>query len=134
MQRYEYSNPLRSNYTPEVLFCGGSKINDELPASSMSSQTPASNQCSRMVLDAAGIAAGWKVETMPGKRLMADGIVMPDGNVLFINGASTGVSIFSSSPGFLFSNAIRWLAMAMFPIRSVNRMVTTQVQFVYSSP
>jgi len=46
-----------------------------------------------MVLNTAGIAAGWQVETMPGTRLMTDAIVMPDGNILFINGAATGVSI-----------------------------------------
>jgi len=45
-----------------------------------------------MVLNAAGIAAGWQVETAPGDRLMNDAIVMPDGNVLFINGVRTGVS------------------------------------------
>ena len=45
-----------------------------------------------MVLNAAGIAAGWQVEPMPGNRLMNDAILMPDGNVLFINGAATGVS------------------------------------------
>jgi hypothetical protein len=45
-----------------------------------------------MVLDTAGIAAGWQVETMPGTRLMNDAIVMPDGNILFINGVATGVS------------------------------------------
>jgi hypothetical protein len=48
-----------------------------------------------MVLNAAGIAAGWEVETMPGNRLMTDAIVMPDGNILFINGVATGVSAFS---------------------------------------
>ena len=48
-----------------------------------------------MVLTPAGIAAGWKVENMPGNRLMVDAIVMPDGNVLLINGAATGVSLFS---------------------------------------
>ena len=87
-----------------------------------------------MVLDDAGIAAGWEVETMPGNRLMTDGIVMPDGNVLFINGASTGVSIFSSFSRFLLTNTIRWLAMAMFPIRSANRMATIQVKSIYSLP
>jgi len=48
-----------------------------------------------MVLDAAGIAAGWQVETMPDVRMMVDTIIMPDGNVLLINGAKTGVSLFS---------------------------------------
>lgn len=65
----------------------------------MSSQTPASDQCARMVLDDDGIAAGWQVESMPGGRLMTDGIIMPDGNVIFINGASTGVSRLSELVG-----------------------------------
>jgi hypothetical protein len=47
-----------------------------------------------MVLTTAGIGAGWQVETMPGNRLMNDAIIMPDGNILFINGAATGVSVF----------------------------------------
>ena len=47
-----------------------------------------------MVLNTAGIAAGWQVETMPGTRLLIDAIVMPDGNVLLMNGAATGVSPF----------------------------------------
>lgn len=33
---------------------------------------------------------------MPGPRLLIDSILMPDGNVLFINGAATGVGAFSS--------------------------------------
>jgi hypothetical protein len=87
-----------------------------------------------MVLNTAGIAAGWQVETMPGNRLMTDAIVMPDGNILFINGAATGVSalpIFDVA-NFIFSYAlyIRWLAMAMYLIRSANRMLTTQVTSV----
>ncbi|KIM76040.1 glyoxal oxidase [Piloderma croceum F 1598] len=86
--------PLTSenNYTPEVLFCGGSTVDDSLSPSDISSQTPASNQCARMVLDTVGISAGWQVETMPGTRLMNDAIVMPDGNILFINGVATGVA------------------------------------------
>lgn len=46
-----------------------------------------------MVLNTAGIAAGWQLESMPGGRLMTDGIMMPDGNVLFINGVASGVSV-----------------------------------------
>lgn len=81
-----------NNYTPEVLFCGGSTIDDKLPSNRMSSQTPASKQCARMVLTKDGIAKGWQTENMPGGRLMIDAVLMPDGNVLLINGAKTGVS------------------------------------------
>jgi len=38
------------------------------------------------------------VETMPGNRLMVDAIVMPDGNILLINGAATGMAGYSNVP------------------------------------
>jgi hypothetical protein len=86
-----------------------------------------------MVLTPEGIAAGWQVESMPGNRMMIDAIVMPDGNVLLINGASTGVSVFS-----IFHIQIscldmsRWLVTAMFLIKSANRMLTTLVTLHFS--
>lgn len=87
-----------NHYKPEVLLCGGSTIDDTLPPSELSSQTPASNQCARMKLTPEGIAAGWEVESMPGNRLMIDAIVMPDGNVLLINGAATGMAGYANVP------------------------------------
>ena len=134
----KFANTSHSNYTPEVLFCGGSTIDDSLPPEDLSSQTPASNQCARMVLNADGISAGWQVETMPGNRLMTDAIIMPDGNVLFINGVATGVSAFSTSISlvpFYLNHVVanyRWLVIRMFPTRSVNRMRTTQAGAVFS--
>ncbi|KAK7062811.1 hypothetical protein VNI00_000304 [Paramarasmius palmivorus] len=81
-----------NNYTPEVMICGGSTVSDRVSASSLSSQTPASAQCSRMVLNSAGIAAGWKVETMPVPRIMPELILLPDQRVLIVNGAQSGVA------------------------------------------
>jgi len=81
-----------NNYTPEVMICGGSTVSDTVNPASLSSQTPASAQCSRMVLTDAGIAAGWKVETMPQARVMPELILLPDGRILIINGAQTGVA------------------------------------------
>ncbi|THU77179.1 hypothetical protein K435DRAFT_702963 [Dendrothele bispora CBS 962.96] len=81
-----------NNYTPEVMICGGSTVSDTANPSSLSSQTPASAQCSRMVLTQAGIAAGWSVETMPQARVMPELILLPDGRILIINGAQTGVA------------------------------------------
>ncbi|GJJ12922.1 hypothetical protein Clacol_007169 [Clathrus columnatus] len=81
-----------NDYTPEVLICGGSTLNDTAPPASFSSQSPVSDQCIRMVLNSAGIGAGWAVETMPQPRIMADGILLPDGRVLIVGGAQTGVA------------------------------------------
>ncbi len=86
--------PLSSenNYTPEILICGGSTLDDRTPGYELSSQNPASSQCSRMVLDDAGIAAGWLVEYMPQARVMPDAVLLPTGQVLIVNGGATGIS------------------------------------------
>lgn len=81
-----------NNYTPEVMICGGSTVSDSVSPSSISSQTPASAQCSRLVLSEAGIAAGWQVESMPQARVMPELVLLPDGRVVIVNGAQTGVA------------------------------------------
>ena len=45
-----------------------------------------------MVLNTAGIAEGWQVESMPQSRVMPDTILLPDGRVLIVNGAQTGIA------------------------------------------
>ncbi|KAF5330658.1 hypothetical protein D9619_005368 [Psilocybe cf. subviscida] len=81
-----------TNYTPEILICGGSTIDDSKPGYQISSQDPASAQCSRMVLDDAGISAGWQVESMPDPRVMPDAVLLPTGQVLIVNGGASGIA------------------------------------------
>ncbi|QRV89331.1 glyoxal oxidase [Ceratobasidium sp. AG-Ba] len=81
-----------NNYTPEVLLCGGSQVSDTVQSNQISSQTPASSQCSRMKLTSAGVAAGWATESMPQARVMPDATLLPDGTVLIVNGAQTGTA------------------------------------------
>nr|ATV82122.1 copper radical oxidase [Strobilurus tenacellus] len=81
-----------NNFTPEVMICGGSTVSDSVNPTTLSSQTPTSAQCSRLVLNTAGIAAGWKVESMPQARVMPELVLLPDGRVLIVNGAGTGVA------------------------------------------
>ena len=45
-----------------------------------------------MVLDDAGIAAGWLVEYMPQARVMPDAVLLPTGQVFLVNGGATGIS------------------------------------------
>ncbi|KAJ7272065.1 copper radical oxidase [Mycena haematopus] len=80
------------NYQPEILICGGSTVDDTQPGYEISSQAPASAQCSRMVLTKDGIQKGWKTEQMPEARLMPDAVLLPTGQVLIVNGAGTGIS------------------------------------------
>lgn len=81
-----------NDYTPEVLLCGGSTVDDTKPGYEISSQDPASAQCSRMVLTEEGIAKGWEVEQMPQARTMPDAVILPTGKILIVNGAGTGIS------------------------------------------
>lgn len=81
-----------NNYQPEIILCGGSNIDDQLAGYTISSQDPASAQCSRMVLTDEGIASGWKIEMMPEARTMPDAVLLPTGEVLIVNGARSGIS------------------------------------------
>lgn len=87
------------NYIPEILICGGSAIGDTTPGYEISSQDPASNQCSRITLSEAGIAAGWEVERLPGPRHMPDAVLLPTGQVFIVNGAKSGISGYGNVKG-----------------------------------
>ena len=92
--------PLRpGNYVPEILLCGGSAIDDTTPGYQISSQDPASNQCSRITLTVAGIAAGWEVEWLPEPRHMPDAVLLPTGQVFIVNGAKSGMSGYGNVKG-----------------------------------
>lgn len=87
-----------NNYTPEVLICGGSHLSDTLKGEDIGAHHDyASAQCSRMVLDSAGIAAGWQVEYMPEPRIMSEGVLLPNGKVIIINGGRTGTAGYGNS-------------------------------------
>ena len=81
-----------TEYTSEILVCGGSTLDDTRPSWEISSQEPASAQCSRIVLSEEGIAHGWDVEYMPQARMMPDAVLLPTGQVVIVNGAETGIA------------------------------------------
>lgn len=68
-----------NDYTPEILICGGSTIDDTRNSWEIDSQEKASYQCARMVLNKRGIKQGWQVERMPSTRIMPDLVLMPGG-------------------------------------------------------
>ncbi|PIL24258.1 hypothetical protein GSI_14011 [Ganoderma sinense ZZ0214-1] len=88
-----------NNYAPEILLCGGSTIDDNKPGYEISSQDPASSQCSRIVLTDAGIAMGWQVEEMPNARTMPDAVLLPTGQIVIVNGAGSGISGYGNVRG-----------------------------------
>ncbi|CAE6537759.1 unnamed protein product [Rhizoctonia solani] len=87
-----------NNYKPEVVIFGGSQLADTVKENEVSSQSPTSNQASRIALDDAGIAAGWSYDTMPDGRVMPDAVILPDGTVMILNGAKTGTAGYGNVP------------------------------------
>ncbi|KAJ7065014.1 glyoxal oxidase N-terminus-domain-containing protein [Mycena amicta] len=83
-------------YIPEILACGGSQKSDTTPVEELSSQDPATSQCSRLALTPAGIARGWQVEHMPQGRMMPEMVLLPNGQVLITNGGATGYAAVAS--------------------------------------
>jgi len=84
------------DYIPEVLVCGGSNTSDSIPSANLSSQDPASDQCTRITLTPEGIEQGWIVERMPEGRMMPEMILMPNGQILITDGAGTGYAALDS--------------------------------------
>ncbi|KAI0344362.1 hypothetical protein BDW22DRAFT_1355743 [Trametopsis cervina] len=85
-------------YTPEVLVCGGHQIVPGAPLEELSSQMPATSQCSRITLTPEGIKKGWEVEHMFENRIMPELLHLPNGKLLLINGGQTGFAAFAGVP------------------------------------
>ncbi|KAI0076968.1 hypothetical protein K474DRAFT_1182017 [Panus rudis PR-1116 ss-1] len=86
------------DFTPEVLVCGGSAVDDRIQPENLSSQIPATSQCSRIKLTPEGIAKGWEVEHMLEGRTMPELVHLPNGQVLIANGARTGFAAIAQVP------------------------------------
>ena len=75
---------IANNWTPEILICGGTTANVDGPPEKLSALTPASTQCVRMVMDAAGIKGGWQVEQMDTPRIMGEALLTPGTSCLLL--------------------------------------------------
>ena len=74
--------PLSSgnNWTADILICGGGAYQDIT--------SPTDPSCGRIQPLAEG--AQWEMDAMPEGRGMVEGTLLPDGSVLWLNGASSG--------------------------------------------
>ncbi|SCV66997.1 BQ2448_5643 [Microbotryum intermedium] len=82
---------IANGYATEILICGGSTQDLDSPWL-LNTQSPTSTQCARLKISGNKAVGGWQVEKMPESRLMGDAILTPDGKVLLVNGAGTGVA------------------------------------------
>ncbi|XP_057422653.1 aldehyde oxidase GLOX1-like [Lotus japonicus] len=82
------SQPL--NVEAEVMICGGAPRGSYLEAHDSHRFLGALNTCARIKITDTN--PKWSMETMPGARIMSDMVMLPNGNVLLINGASAGTA------------------------------------------
>lgn len=76
------------NFTKvEVMVCGGA-ARGAYDAARRDRYLPALRSCGRMVIT--GNHHQWRMENMPGARLMSDMLIVPTGDILIINGAKRG--------------------------------------------
>lgn len=73
----------------EILICGGCP-DGAYAAAQAGNFTAAQSSCGRMVITDAN--PSWTMEDMPGPRTMSDMLILPNGEILIINGAAKGVA------------------------------------------
>ncbi|KAH6756791.1 glyoxal oxidase-related protein [Perilla frutescens var. hirtella] len=81
--------PLKRNVGAEVLLCGGAPKGAYVRANN-GDFVGALNTCGRIRITDSN--PQWVMETMPSGRVMGDMLLLPNGNVLIINGASSGTA------------------------------------------
>lgn len=89
-----------NNFTKaEIMVCGGG-ARGSYRAAQRGNYLPALRSCGRMVIT--GDHHRWRMETMPGPRVMSDMLILPTGDILIVNGAKHGCAGWesASSPAF----------------------------------
>ncbi|KAL5985883.1 hypothetical protein ACLOJK_027873 [Asimina triloba] len=81
--------PLKNFKEAEVLICGGAPTGSFLQATQQKFMA-ALNTCGRIKIT--DVNPQWAMETMPTSRVMGDMILLPNGDVLIINGAAQGAA------------------------------------------
>ncbi|KAG8377888.1 hypothetical protein BUALT_Bualt08G0080400 [Buddleja alternifolia] len=81
--------PLRNNVGAEVLVCGGAPKGAYVSANN-GNFVGSLNTCGRIRIN--DLNPQWNMETMPMGRVMGDMVLLPNGNVLIINGAGSGTA------------------------------------------
>ncbi|KAK5722250.1 hypothetical protein LTR17_014256 [Elasticomyces elasticus] len=74
-----------NNWTPEVIICGGGAYQDI--------SSPTDPSCGRM--DPLAPNPEWEMDAMPEDRGMVEGTLLPDGTILWVNGAQKGAEGFN---------------------------------------
>ncbi|XP_050887569.1 aldehyde oxidase GLOX1 [Lathyrus oleraceus] len=77
-------------YKAEVIVCGGNSHDAFYIAETTKTFRPSLKDCNRMVITDKVVK--WETEQMPTSRTMGDCLILPNGQLLFINGAQKGTA------------------------------------------
>ncbi|KAF8703604.1 hypothetical protein HU200_032423 [Digitaria exilis] len=94
--------PLKPNATEgaEVLVCGGAPASSNDAVAKGRGFPPALTTCGRIKITGDDPNPSWVVEEMPSPRVMGDMVLLPNGEVLIVNGATDGVAGWDSANTF----------------------------------
>ncbi|GFQ04049.1 galactose oxidase [Phtheirospermum japonicum] len=81
----ENINPIE----PEIMICGGA-AHDAFQLASRGTFVRASSACGRLKITDHDRNPAWEMENMPMPRVMSDMVLLPNGDVIIINGAGLG--------------------------------------------
>jgi len=84
----------RDYSTAEIVVCGGAEYGAFLQRST---DSPAHGSCGRILAVGENENPKWEMENMPFGRIMGDMVMLPNGDVLVINGAMSGTQGFESA-------------------------------------
>ncbi|XP_020216072.1 aldehyde oxidase GLOX1 [Cajanus cajan] len=90
----------------EVIVCGGNTYDGFHQAETKKIFLPALKDCGRMVVTDPN--AQWVTEEMPSGRCMGDCLVLPNGQLLFINGAQKGTAAWWDADDPNFTPVLYW--------------------------
>ncbi|GLJ08367.1 hypothetical protein SUGI_0087320 [Cryptomeria japonica] len=88
-------DPANDFQTVEILVCGGAPDGAFKQADQDEIFVDALKSCGRIVITSEN--PEWRMEDMPGPRVMGDMLILPTGEILIINGAKEGTAGFQSA-------------------------------------
>ncbi|TKY44598.1 Galactose oxidase [Spatholobus suberectus] len=90
----------------EVIVCGGNSYDSFYLAETKKFFLPALKDCSRMIITDPN--PQWDTEEMPSGRTMGDSLILPNGQILFINGAQKGTAAWWDADEPNFTPVLYW--------------------------
>ncbi|XP_010535981.1 PREDICTED: aldehyde oxidase GLOX1-like [Tarenaya hassleriana] len=100
----------------EVIICGGGNKEAMFRTNTRRIYEPALQDCGRIDINSPN--PQWEIEMMPTRRIMGDAVILPTGDILFINGARRGAA------GFNYAKDPNYIPLLYSPDRNISQRFT----------